>query len=522
MTPSSSTRPRPQLPKGAPSPAQTTRLVCPSVSCTYAPKTGFHTPKHVLTRLTAAGYYTNDNSMNHGAGYPVHAQTSNNYSFGMSNGSSSYGPVYYGSAQAAGDYALTESRKRGHDALNEFFGDAKRRLIDANTYQDLGARFGGLASLGLPVGNDYAAGYTGRANDYTTATVYQASMPAAPVNYTLPFSELKTKHDLMSIDQFLEQLQNTVYEHPDQAAASGYAHPGLHQQSTGMYGQRQSLSPGYATHQSSTPGARSSVSLAPSNLDDGTPALTPASYNSTHSPVSAHSHPSAVSPAPRPTGSMYPTLPSLNEMQQFGYSSGAPASGLANAYDDLDSRRRYSGGFLQRAQPARRSSPPQSTDNLSRRSSTDAGLSKGVRNVDLSSPKPAAAAPPTYRRRNTGSSDGSSAASADGRSEAWVQNVRIIEALRDFVRARLEKGEFDDDAAAAAASREHAASSSAASPSSPSQAAAAEERRSATPTQAQPHPQQQQQETDTEMGEAREQKPGGSLYPILRAVEATS
>ena len=50
----------------------------------------------------------------------------------------------------------------------------------------------------------------------------------------------------------------------------------------------------------------------------------------------------------------------------------------------------------------------------------------------------------------------SSTDEADRANEAWVENIRIIEALRSFIREKLEKGEFEKDAASssAAAARE--------------------------------------------------------------------
>lgn len=426
--------------------------------------------------------------------------------------------------QGAGDYGLTESRKRGHDALNEFFGDAKRRLIDATAYQDLGARFGGLANLGLPISNDYSApSYNGRTNDYgSTATAYPVTIPAAPFNYALPFSELKTKNDLMNIDQFLEQLQNTVYEHPDHAAAAGFAQPGIHQQSTGVLAERHSLSP-----ETQYVGSSLSVSgLAPSTLDDATPALTPGSHMSTHSPMSAHSNPIAASPATRHAAPMYPTLPSLNEMQQFSYSSGAapPATLGGHAYYD-DDRRRYS-GILQRAAPPPRSTgPAHAVDSHSRRSSTDASLSKSVRAVEISSPETAptaAAATATASvarpRRGTGSSVASSSeassSSADVRSEAWVQNIRIIEALREYLKVRLQRAEYDDagspNGAAHASQQHHQQHQQSQHQRADSQMREAQARAG------------EQEHRDTEMGGRTPEPAGGNLYPILRAVEAAS
>ena len=53
--------------------------------------------------------------------------------------------------------------------------------------------------------------------------VAQAQHPPMHHPYSLPLPNLRTKSDLLNIDQFLEQLQSTVYENPNHAAAAGVA-----------------------------------------------------------------------------------------------------------------------------------------------------------------------------------------------------------------------------------------------------------------------------------------------------------
>ena len=65
----------------------------------------------------------------------------------------SYGPVtYYTNAPATqaslGDY---ESRKRGYEALDSFFGEVRRRQIDPVSYQNVSQRLYELQGLQLPL-----------------------------------------------------------------------------------------------------------------------------------------------------------------------------------------------------------------------------------------------------------------------------------------------------------------------------------------------------------------------------------
>jgi hypothetical protein len=47
-------------------------------------------------------------------------------------------------------------------------------------------------------------------------------------------SNVRTKNDLINIDQFLEQMQNTIYESDENVAAAGVAQPGAHYVHGGM------------------------------------------------------------------------------------------------------------------------------------------------------------------------------------------------------------------------------------------------------------------------------------------------
>lgn len=382
---------------------------------------------------------------------------------------------------------MNESRKRGHDVLNDFFGDVKRRHIDPNQYHDLSARFGGYHNNIQPMLSSYQSGYgSGGHDDFGVSTAYQtASHPHGA--FSMPFPELRSKNDLMSIDSFLEKLQNTVYEHPDHAAASGVLPMGQVQH-TGLH-LRSSNSPprlSYASSQGSTPGVYHHGSLSAASGIDDTPALTPSSYQSTHSPSSVHSSQLHGSPVTRATGALYPMLPSVSALtdMQSG-TAGVPHSSLGNTYDEVENRRRYSGGYLQRAQPASPTSAREGEDKLTELAKQ---ATAEAPEVDVSPPTPRAEA------RSPCDTPGNDSDDADERQEAWVQNMRMIEALREFVRIRLERGEFDENDEVTSEQKHE-------------------------PEQDQQPEQEEPRDVEMEDADVRERE---SLYPVLRAVQEAS
>ena len=383
-----------------------------------------------------------------------------------------------------------EVRKRAaFDALNEFFGEAKRRVIDPTTYYDVGHRLMSLQGVQLPMLGTVGGGYS-------NSDSYGGGM-AAPAthlpqqHYTLPLPNLRTKNDLLNIDQFLEQLQSTVYENSNHAAAAGVAQAGTHYTPTGYnYGRTSHSPPSAANGTSHASGMASSHATAMAPLttpQTETPALTPASSvmsytsNAGQSPNSVHSSHN-ISPSRASNagigGSMYPTLPSvsaMSDMNTSGYStSGAPASSLATAFDS-DHRRRYSGGLLQKEAPAHRGSydermdedtPTQSPKAIhsqeGSRSPSSTGdedrgrqLGRDIHKMNIMSPSmidPAMRSPGDKSdEQDIGTPNRDE---ADSKQEAWVENIRMIEMLKDLVKGRLERGEFEDEDAGEGASAE--------------------------------------------------------------------
>jgi len=387
---------------------------------------------------TASGYQYPDGALGANAGYAQqHPGAAPAGFYGGPPQNSAYGPVYYAvnqSQQLSNDY---EIRKRAaYDALNEFFGDAKRRAIDPSTYYDVGQRLMGLQGVPLPVlGGGYQGG--GGMSEYGHGGTMVAQATHPPMHpYSLPLPNLRTKSDLLNIDQFLEQLQSTVYENPNHAAAAGVHQPGAHYVHTGA-GYRSSHSPpGLSSSHS-----QSSHATAIGSTTVDTPALTPASsvmsYGSQHSP--GHSA-STVSPTSRSSiGSMYPTLPSVSAMSDM--SAAAPSSGLAPAFD-ADGRRRFSGNLLQKAAPGRRGSDEMDTSSIGSSPKADIdheSLHHTVNQLAIHSPKvdPALRSPSVSSDTPTETGDSS--------QHSWVENIRVIERLRAYLKERLDNHDFSSD-----------------------------------------------------------------------------
>ncbi len=356
----------------------------------------------------------------------------------------SYAPVYYGvggHTADIGQHNTYDTRKRTFDALNEFFGDAKRRQIDPTSYQQVGQRL--MALQGIPI-------HGGGISDYIQAAPSLVSVDghgghhSAPMpqhhQYALPLPNLRTKNDLMNIDHFLEQMQSTVYESSNAAAAAGIQQPVNHYTHAGLNFRQSHSPPQTALHHSHLGSHVSSAHITPSmvatnssqSTSSGTPALTPpsssVSYTSGHSPVSSH----GMSPTSRHSSTAttaYPNLPAVT-LGYSPHSTTAPASTLGTNFD-TDPRRRYSGGMLQRsANPDRMDVSDDSATPSPRLSSAprpEIIRSEVTHNIDpalsgISSPAEA-------------SDSGESA--RDRAEEAWLENIRVVEALRQFIGDRL-------------------------------------------------------------------------------------
>ena len=202
---------------------------------------------------------------------------------------------------------------------------------------------------------------------------------------------------------------------------------------------------------------------------------------------------------------MYPTLPAVSAMGDMNASSystsGAPASSLASGFDS-DGRRRYSGGLLQRAAPERSSyddrmeedTPTQSPKALhshdgSRSPSSAADeergrqLNRDIRKMNIMSPSMIDPAMRSSGDKSDERETGTPNRDDGDKDEAWVENMRMIEMLKEFVTNRLKNGEYEEDDAAEGAGKDD-------------------------------QPEKMDEDIKTE-----EQREAESLYPILRAVQ---
>ncbi|KAF3491732.1 zinc finger transcription factor pacC [Arthroderma uncinatum] len=383
----------------------------------------------------------------------------------------SYGNVYYAVGQDAAHQASYESKKRGYDALNEFFGDLKRRQFDPTSYAAVGQRLLNLHGLPLPLT------HAGAVPEYQPMPAmvsvgghggYQSG-PIPTQSYHLPpMGNLRTKADLMNIDQFLEQMQSTVYESDDNVAAAGVAQPGAHYVQ-GPLSYRTTNSPPtqhqqhhhhhqqHHQHATATTGVSSAPMMSTSaarSPHTSTPALTPPSsaqsYTSGRSPISLASH-HGMSPTHNPsTAGMYPTLPATTGQDSLsaGYpttvSSAAPPSTLSSIFDD--DRRRYTGGMLQRSRPdIDLSAPTIKRDEEPKLSSSviDPALRRASSDMDPeteedSTKRRSQSATPTPTTAPAASSD----ERLTGGEQQWVENVRLLQRLRDYVLERLNSGDY--------------------------------------------------------------------------------
>ncbi|KAK8213628.1 hypothetical protein M8818_002932 [Zalaria obscura] len=414
-------------------------------------------------------------------GNPMAAQNGGFYN--NNNQYSGYGQVNYPQSNSLSDLQTMDTRKRAIEALNDFLGDVKRRAINPQQYYDVGQRLHSQ-NLPLPVssgfgystGNNYSNSPYGGSNNMMDSFGGSGigngggTMTQGPLSqqYSLPLSNARTKDDLVDIDRFLEQLSQTVYESSNSSAAAGIQQPGIHAQFTGAgyagmntSGVRSSNSPPQQLQQqnssmgSAMGGLTSVANMAGMTSSAGameTPALTPASVSSyassAHSPMSSHSRSSMGSIN---GNSMYPSLPSVTGMSDLGAgypsTTSAPASGLASGFDGLDGRR-YSGGRLQRQAPGDRREgdvDSEAMDMDSDGNRTPRPHQQQVKKEHASSSHIDPALRSSADIQTPENSTPSHDSAEDKQQEAWVENIRVIEQLRQYIRQRIEAKEYEGE-----------------------------------------------------------------------------
>lgn len=412
-------------------------------------------PARVLTRRPlppGPSYYDHNGQIRGGIGafshQPGHGsyyapQPSTNYALYF-NQPPINGPrgEHVGYSTAAGAYDRKRTYDRAYDAMDDFFGHVKRRQIDPTSYAQIGRSL-------LPLHNSLSIpnGPMGPADQYMSQAAPAPSMvhsgPAPTTNpltqqYYLPhMPSARTQKDLVQLDGLLGQMQDTIYENATHATAGVH----IHNPSEGhLGGFRHSPSP--SVMQQRSPGglpvtadgyqpAVSAPSMAsPLTMSStGTPAVTPPSsamsYTSGHSPSPSAS--SGLSPQSRHSSTtssvMYPTLPTTLPTVTQGFGQSTTAT-LGPSYDSNE-RRRYSGGMLQRAR-GMPPPPPRSVEDNGRTTpkAGDSALSVGSPSSE---------------------SDSDSTKEREEQYDRWLENMRVIESLREYVRRRLERKEYVDE-----------------------------------------------------------------------------
>lgn len=336
-----------------------------------------------------------------------------------------YGPVtYYGAApQATYDY---ETRKRGYDALDAFFGQIKRREFDPLNYAAVSRRLFELQGLQLPQIVPSALNIPAYQPVSAVGGAYEQAEPIQA--YSLPpMGNAKSRGDLTSIDQILQDMQATIYDNDSNLAQSGTGQPGASY--VAFDTQRTGHSPISSNNVAvNTPGNMHQHHASIS--DASTPGLTP--------PSSAQSFTSGQSPLPphaAPNGSaMYPTLSSSASDMAFAAANAA----TLGAWNNNDQSRRFGGGVLQRARPAKSEDGMDVEGSDGSATPPASAINEKAKGKDKDSPKADVIDPALSITEDK-------AEKPEEGEESWLQNLRLIEWMREFIRKQLERAEASDE-----------------------------------------------------------------------------
>ena len=360
-----------------------------------------------------------------------------------------YGNVYYNQASQDPSYDSAYRSKEGSEALNRLFGDIKSNKFDINSFPQIQQRLSEFQGLQLP-------------------TIAPSGIPPAyqpvsgdhlPQSFALPpMSNVKSREDLTSIDRILEQMSNAVYESDAHAAANNYGSNSHYVNYNTHYGRSQPAAPpssmtGIAAQ--ALPSHHQNGSVSEQSSTSGlTPPSSAQSYTSGHSPLPSHLQLQQSSHA-----QMYPSLPTSAGMDGQ-YPTGANPPTLGPFGEDSQARR-YSGGMLQRAQPARREAND-SMDVTSEGSVTPSAAAKkasppaGVIDPNLDPALTGGAGPADIAEATKpaeksaedipSTDEGTAEQSGDrpAAPEGWLETTRFLEYLRGLVhslQARFDQEE---------------------------------------------------------------------------------
>jgi hypothetical protein len=120
-------------------------------------------------------------------------------------------------------------------------------------------------------------------------------------------------------------------------------------------------------------------------------------------------------------------------------SPAAPSSGLAPAFD-ADGRRRYSENLLQKAAPDRAENDQMDTADAGDSKDTDT-LHHNVNQLAIHSPK----VDPALSLRSPSAVSSTSTEQPEASQQSWIENIRTIEKLRQYLKERLEAHDYSSD-----------------------------------------------------------------------------
>ncbi|KKA31184.1 hypothetical protein TD95_004476 [Thielaviopsis punctulata] len=353
-------------------------------------------------------------------GQPAHAGY-----YGAPQPSTNYG-LYFNQPSLGRSYDLGHHAPHGYDdrkrqtdaAVDNFFGNVKRRHVEPNSYAQISRSLLPLHGMVSTMGGGH---------EYMTQTapVVQPPVghgagngpsPLAQTYYLPSMPNARTQKDLLQIDQLLEQMQTTVYESANQTTQGIPIHGPHHEV-------RHTPSPPATMHRGSTGGMMSgayhhdhSMHNQPAQMHSplnsissgGTPVATPPSATMSYPGHSPSPSTSDMSPQSRhsstTSSALYPSLPAVSSVMP-----GQTATATLGPIHDNNERRRYESGLLQsgRNQAARRMSV---VSNSSEASEADSE---------------------TREREEV--------------YDRWLEDMRVLEKLRKYVKLRLESQDFDEE-----------------------------------------------------------------------------
>lgn len=373
--------------------------------------------------------------------------------------------VYYTNDTAVGNQAPFDHGKQDITPLNNLFGDYRQNAFDPKSYHQVHNRLLNIQSSGLSILTE------GGMNEYRSLAVpspvgeSHAAIYGVMPQHVLPrpVPNLRTKADLLNAEQLIDQMASTVYENSDQVAAAGLGQPGaipVQDSITNRHSHSPSATHLPSFHYSEASGVHSSMQHRDAGSSHGSPpALTPpssaVSFTSGRSPASHHAEPHH---SPAPVASMYPSLPSAG-LNGFSHSGMQSTSHGGTSFDNVEQRRRYNSNMQGKAVPiSPRIKDEDKMDTTEDGATTPKAAARTVsspnaekekplpaRDHDLSSSMidPALSGAAPQSPQSNGETDESSVTA--GETQAWVQNIRTIEALKLWVAHRIKHGDYESE-----------------------------------------------------------------------------